>query len=102
MRINLDLDLGDFLKEDFDYDEENSTLRLKDDCEMRDTITKKIVDYIIIQNIRYELKFNPNNVINNFIKENKQQIIDEIIREVSDKIILTKKIDDFKKSILEE
>ena len=50
MKIKIDLELEDFLEEDFDFDEITNTLRLKDECEMKDTITQKIVDYIT-QNI---------------------------------------------------
>ena len=99
MKITVDLELGDFLEEDFDFDEVTNTLRLKDECEMKNTITQKIVDYIT-QNIRYNLKINPNDVIDKFIKENKQEIIDKVIEKVSNKIIVTKQIKDFKESII--
>ena len=99
MKITVDLELEDFLEEDFDFDGVTNTLRLKDECEMKNTITQKIVDYIT-QNIRYSLKINPNDVIDKFIKENKQEIIDKVIEKVSNKIIVTKQIKDFKESIM--
>ena len=100
MKIKIDLELEDFLEEDFDFDEVTNTLRLKDECEMKNTITQKIVDYIT-QNICWSLKINPNDVIDKFIKENKQEIISKVVNKVSNKIIVTKQIKDFKESIME-
>ena len=100
MKIKIDLELEDFLEEDFDFDEVTNTLRLKDECEMKNTIRQKIVDYIT-QNICWSLKINSNDIIDKFIKENKQEIIDKVVDKVSNKIIVTKQIKDFKESIME-
>ena len=100
MKITVDLELGDFLEEDFDFDGVTNTLRLKDECQMKNIIRQKIVDYIT-QNICWSLKINSNDVIDKFIKENKQEIIDKVVNKVSNKIIVTKQIKDFKESIME-
>ena len=96
--MNVDLELEDFLEEDFDG--VNNTLRLKNECEMKNIIRQKIVDYIT-QNICWSLKINLNDVIDKFIKENKQEIINKVVDKVSNKIIVTKQIKDFKDSIME-
>jgi hypothetical protein len=104
MKIKFELDIEDLLEEDFDYFEEKNELRLKDDCELKDLILEKIKDTIsnyILNNYKayQSLNYEAERLVKNIVDENKQIIIDNVVKEVSKKIINLKQVKDFKKSL---
>jgi hypothetical protein len=104
MKIKFELDLEDLLEEDFDYFEEKNELRLKDDCELKDLILEKIKDTIsnyILNNYKayQSLNYEAEKLVKNIVDENKQIIIDNVVKEVSKKIINLKQVKDFRKSL---
>ena len=107
MKIKFELDLEDLLTEDFDYYEDTDTLRLKDDSELAETIKDKIVDTVINcieRSFKYSnsLYCEVHKLIKELVTENKQVIIENVIKDVSKKIITNKQIKDFKKSLEED
>lgn len=102
MKIKFELDLEDLLTEDFDYYEDKEELRLKDDSELKDTIKEKIVDTVVncIENsFKHSFNYEVQQLVKDLVNDNKQMIIDNVVKEVSKKIITNKQIKDFKKSL---
>lgn len=102
MKIKFELDLEDLLTEDFDYWDETNELRLKDDSELKDTIKEKITDTVVrcIENsFKHSFSYEVQQLVKDLVNENKQLIIDNVVKEVSKKIINNQKIKEFKKSL---
>lgn len=105
IKIKFDLDLDDLLTEDFDYFSENNELRLKDDSELKDTIKEKINDAVVncIQNsFKHSFNYEVQQLVKDLVADNKDLIINNVVKEVSKKIINTKKMNDFKKTLMED
>lgn len=95
LKIKMELDLEDFLTSDFDYDEKTNIMTLKEDSDIIDDISRQLVNEIKNKVIcSYEF----DKAIEKYLKENKDEIADGIIKNVSDRIIRTKRINDFKKT----
>lgn len=104
MKLKFELDLEDLLTEDFDYFEDKNELRLKDDSELKDTIKQNIADTVvkcIERSFKHSFNYEVQQLIKDLVNDNKQVIIDSVVKEVSKKIINNKQIKDFKK-LLEE
>lgn len=102
MKIKFELDLEDLLEEDFDYCSETNQLRLKDDCELKETIMNKIVESIssyIRYNCSYSMDKEVKDKVNEIIDNNKQNIIDAVIKNTTKKIMDLKAIKEFRKQL---
>ena len=105
MKIKFELDLEDLLIEEFDYWEETKELRLKDDSELKATIKEKITDTVVscIQNsFKHSFNYEVQQLVKDLVADNKDLIINNVVKEVSKKIINNKKMNDFKKTLMEE
>lgn len=103
MKITIDIGLDDLLEEIEDYDYENDDYHTyctyKDTEQLRNDVTQMILDEIskgIIFDYDWFSK-----VVKEILTNNKQEIVDGVIKEVSKKIINQKAIKDFKKGLEE-
>lgn len=101
MKITIDVGLDDLLEEVEDYDDEgyypSSHYELKDPKQFEAEVKEKIGDELF-KSIRYH-SGTFDSLIKEFLEKNKTTIIDRVVTEVSKKIINTKAIKDFKKSL---
>lgn len=103
MKITIDIGLEDLLEvvEDYDYenDEYHTYCTYKDTEQLKTDVTQMILDEIskgIIFDYDWFSK-----VVKEILTDNKQEIVDGVIKEVSKKIINQKAIKDFKKGLEE-
>ena len=105
MKIKVDVDLN--LNDIFETDE-NGEIVFKTDDEIEEVLKEKIIDTIIldIQNKYLERNVYDINKIDELIKQvinqEKQKIINEIIKRSTDKILNSKTIIDYKKKTIKE
>ena len=102
MKITIDVGLDDLLKKvnDYDWDTDtynNSHYELKDSSVLEKDIREKLVNEVY-HNIKYHTDWFKD-MVNEVLTYNKREIVDEVIKEVSKKIINQKAIKDFKKSL---
>ncbi len=101
MKITIDIGLDDLLQEVEDYESGNIYYEVKEDNILKSDIKREIKDNII-NNIQYEHYKGIALGIEDIIKECKEEIIEKVVKTVSQKIIQTKAIKDFKKQLEEE
>ncbi len=100
MKIVIDIDLVDLLKEVEDEESGNTYYEIKNKEEFKEDIRATISDQIT-DNIRYNFSFEITQEIKKLVGENKNEIIDKVVKEVSKKIIESKAIHDFRKQLKE-
>ena len=102
MKITIDIGLDDLLEEvgEYDWDTDtydNSHYELKDPSVLEKDIKEKLVDEVY-HNIKYNTDWF-RDMVNEVLTNNKQEIIDGVIKEVSKRIINQKALKDFKKGL---
>ena len=101
MKITIDIGLEDLLEvvEDYDYenDEYHTYCTYKDTEQLKTDVKQMIVDEIS-KGIRFDYDWF-SKVVKEILTDNKQEIVDGVIKEVSKKIINQKAIKDFKKGL---
>lgn len=101
MKITIDIGLDDLLEvvEDYDYEnDEYHTYCTYKDTEQLKTDVKQMVLNEISKGIRFDYDWF-SKVVKEILENNKQEIVDGVIKEVSKKIINQKAIKDFKKGL---
>ena len=101
MKITIDIGLDDLLEEVEEYDYENDeyhTYCTYKDTEQLKTDVKQMVLDEISNGMRYDHDWF-SKVVKEILTNNKQEIVDGVIKEVSKKIINQKAIKDFKKGL---
>lgn len=103
MKITIDIGLDDLLEvvEDYDYenDEYHTYCTYKDTEQLKTDVKQMVLDKIS-NNIIFDREWF-SNIVKDVISNNKQEIVDGVIKEVSKKIINQKAIKDFKKGLEE-
>ena len=103
MKITIDIGLDDLLEvvEDYDYenDEYHTYCTYKDTEQLKTDVNQMILDEIS-KGIRFDYDWF-SKVVKEIFTNNKQEIVDGVIKEVSKKIINQKAIKDFKKGLEE-
>ena len=103
MKITIDIGLEDLLEVVEDYDYENDEYHTY--CTYKDTEQLKTdVKQVVLDEISKGIKFDYDwfsKVVKEILTDNKQEIVDGVIKEVSKKIINQKAIKDFKKGLEE-
>ena len=101
MKITIDIGLEDLLEVVEDYDYENDEYHTY--CTYKDTEQLKTdVKQVVLDEISKGIKFDYDwfsKVVKEILTDNKQEIVDGVIKEVSKKIINQKAIKDFKKGL---
>ena len=101
MKITIDIGLDDLLEVVEDYDGENDEYHTyctyKDTKQLKTDVTQMILDEIS-KGIRFDYDWF-SKVVKEILTDNKQEIVDGVIKEVSKKIINQKAIKDFKKAL---
>ena len=98
MKITIDIDLDDLLEEVEDAESGNTYYEVKEDTNLKHDIEQKIKDNII-NNLQYSSYRGIALGIENIVKECKEEIVEKVVKTVSQKIIQTKAIRDFKKQL---
>lgn len=102
MKITIDIGLDDLLEEVEEYDYENNDYHThctyKDTEQLRNDVKQMVLDEIS-KGIRWDYTWFSNIVKEILTEENKREIVDGVIREVSKKIINQKALKDFKKGL---
>lgn len=99
MKVIINIDLDDLLEEVED-DEGNTYYQVKKDSLLENDIKHKIKE-TVIERVHYDNYSTITMGIMNFIKECKPEIISEVVKQVSKKIIESKAIHDFRKQLKE-
>ena len=103
MKITIDIGLDDLLEvvEDYDYenDEYHTYCTYKDTEQLKTDIKQRVLNEIS-KGIRFDYDWF-SKVVKEILANNKQEIVDGVIKEVSKKIINQKAIKDFKKGLEE-
>ena len=101
MKITIDIGLDDLLEvvEDYDYenDEYHTYCTYKDTEQLKTDVKQMVLDEIS-KGIRFDYDWF-SKVVKEVLTNNKQEIVDGVIKEVSKKIINQKAIRDFKKGL---
>lgn len=101
MKITIDIGLDDLLEvvEDYDYenDDYHTYCTYKDTEQLKADVKQMVLDEIS-NNIIFDREWF-SNIVKDVISNNKQEIVDGVIKEVSKKIINQKAIKDFKKAL---
>ena len=101
MKITIDIGLEDLLEvvEDYDYenDEYHTYCTYKDTEQLKTDVKQMVVDEIS-KGIRFDYDWF-SKVVKEILTDNKQEIVEGVIKEVSKKIINQKAIKDFKKGL---
>lgn len=101
MKITIDIGLEDLVEvvEDYDYenDEYHTYCTYKDTEQLKTDVKQMVLDEIS-KGIRFDYDWF-SKVVKEILTDNKQEIIDGVIKEVSKKIINQKAIKDFKKGL---
>lgn len=98
MKVVIDVDLDDLLEEV--ETEEGTYYEVKSDSGLEDDIRYKIKE-TVINRVHCDNYSTITNGINNLIKECKSEIVNEVVKQVSKKIIESKAIHDFRKQLKE-
>lgn len=99
MKVMIEIDLDDLLEEVED-DEGNTYYQVKRDSLLEDDIRYKIKE-TVINRVLCDNYSAITRGINDFIKECKPEIVNEVIKQVSKKIIESKAIHDFRRQLKE-
>ena len=101
MKITIDIGLEDLLEvvEDYDYenDEYHTYCTYKDTEQLKTDVKQMVLDEIS-KGIRFDYDWF-SKVVKEILTDNKQEIVEGVIKEVSKKIINQKAIKDFKKGL---
>ena len=101
MKITIDIGLEDLLEvvEDYDYenDEYHTYCTYKDTEQLKTDVKQMVLDEIS-KGIRFDYDWF-SKVVKEILTDNKQEIVEGVIKEVSKKIINQKAIRDFKKGL---
>ena len=100
MKITIDIGLEDLLEVVEDYNDGYHTYCTYKDTEQLKTDVKQMVLNEISNKIIFDRDWF-SNVVKEVLENNKQEIVDVVIKEVSKKIINQKAIKDFKKGLEE-
>lgn len=96
LKIKLEFDVSEL----FDYDEDNDLYAFKNDEEVKEEILQYVKEQICQRiSFNYLSDYRIAVLIKDFMKENKEEIIKQVVNKVSDKIIKNKAINDFKKEL---
>ena len=99
MKVIIDIDLDDLLEEVEDDEFGNTYYQVKNSM-LEDDIRHKIKE-TVINRVLCDNYSSITRGINDFIKECKPEIVNEVVKQVSKKIIESKAIHDFRKQLKE-
>ena len=99
MKITIDIDLEDLLTQVEDEESGNMYYQVAESQELHDNI-KQNIESTILQNIRYN-DYTFDKEAKAIIKEHSDEIIAKVIDKVTEKIMSSKKIVEFKQSIVD-
>ncbi len=100
MKIEIEIGLDDLLEEVEDEESGNTYYEFKDKISLQKDIEERIKTDVV-NRVSVNSWSNINNAIINIVNENKEEIINKAIEMVAKKIINTKAIKDFKKTLEE-
>ena len=100
MKITIDIDLDDLLTVVEDEESGCEYYEMADSQEIHNNIKNKI-ENTIIDNIRYS-SYLFDKEAKEIIKEHSDEIINEVIKKVTEKIMSSKKIVEFKKELIDK
>lgn len=99
MKITIDIELEDLLTEVEDEESGNVYYQVAETKELHDNI-KQNIESTILRKIRYK-DYTFDKEAKALIQEHNDEIINEVIKKVTEKIMSSKKIVDFKRSIVD-
>lgn len=98
MKITIEIGLDDLLEEVEDAESGNTYYEIKEDTNLKYDIEQNIKN-TIINNLHYDAYRGIATGIENIVKECKEEIVEKVVKTVSQKIIQTKAMRDFKKQL---
>ncbi len=98
MKITIEIGLDDLLEEFEDAESGNTYYEVKEDTNLKHDIEQDIKN-TVINNLKYDSYRGIALGVENIVKECKEEIVEKVVKTVSQKIIQTKAIRDFKKQL---